>query len=59
MQADRTFIKNEQYMLVHEYPLSGASNMGQQGKVGETSTNKDGTSLEWLNILLLLMIVIY
>jgi hypothetical protein len=30
-----------------------------QGKAEETSTNKDGTSLEWLNTLLLLMIVIY
>ena len=32
MQADRTLIKNEQYMLVHEYPLTGARNMGQPRK---------------------------
>jgi hypothetical protein len=30
-----------------------------QGKAGETSTHKDGTSLEWLNTLLLLMILVY
>jgi hypothetical protein len=30
-----------------------------QGKVGKTSTNKDGTSLEWLNTLLLLKILVY
>jgi len=30
-----------------------------QGKAGEININKDGTSLEWLKTLLLLMIVIY
>ena len=44
MQVDRTLIKNEQYMLLWLVQETWVD----QGKAGETSTNKDGTSVDGL-----------